>query len=136
MIERIAVLALIIGVVILIRAYIAHINKRATAQEIDIPHDNRGSAGVIALSADGCVQCEKLQKPALSRLRSQRDDLPVTQLRVEEHQELVKKLGIFTVPTTIVHDATGTVRHVNLGYTDDVTLYNQLAVVSAPPHCS
>ena len=81
------------------------------------------------------MQCEKLQKPALMRLRNQRVDVPVTHLRMEDHQDLVKKLGIFTVPTTIVHDASGTIRHVNLGYTDDVTLSNQLAVFSAPPHC-
>ena len=135
MIERIAILTIVIAVVLMVHAYMAHIGRRATQQRIAIPHDNHGSAGIIALSADGCVQCEKLQKPALSRLRTQRGDVPVTHLRIEEHPDLVKKLGIFTVPTTIVHDASGAIRHVNLGYTDDVTLYNQLAFVSAPPHC-
>jgi glutaredoxin len=135
MIERILILLGVVVAVVLIRAYMTYVSRRATTQTIDIPSDNRGKSGVIALSADGCVQCEKLQKPALTRLRIQRADLPVTHLRIEEHQDLVKKLGIFTVPTTIVHDASGAVRHVNLGYTDDVTLYNQLAVVSAPPHC-
>ncbi len=135
MIERLLILVGVVGVVVLVRAYMSYVSRRATTQTIDIPTDNRGKSGVIALSADGCVQCEKLQKPALTRLRAQRADLSVTHLRIEDHQDLVKKLGIFTVPTTIVHDATGAVRHVNLGYTDDVTLYNQLAVVSAPPHC-
>jgi hypothetical protein len=135
MFERLLILAAVVLVVVLVRVYMTYINRRATTETIDIPSDNRGKSGVIALSADGCVQCEKLQKPALTRLRTQRADLPVTHLRIEDHQDLVKKLGIFTVPTTIVHDATGAVRHVNLGYTDDVTLYNQLTVVSAPPHC-
>ena len=135
MIERIVILVGVVVAVLLVRGYMTYVSRRATTQHIDIPADNRGKPGVIALSADGCVQCEKLQRPALTRLRTQRADLPVTHLRIEDRQDLVKKLGIFTVPTTIVHDASGTIRHVNLGYTDDVTLYNQLAVFSAPPHC-
>ncbi len=135
MIERFLILVGVVVAVLLVRAYMTYLSRRATTQHIDIPADNRGKPGVIALSADGCVQCEKLQKPALTRLRTQRADLPVTHLRIEDRQDLVKTLGIFTVPTTIVHDASGTIRHVNLGYTDDVTLYNQLAVFSAPLHC-
>ena len=135
MIERILLLGVVVAVVLLVRAYMTHMTRRATKQTIDMPENNRGNAGVISFSADGCVQCEKLQKPALARLHTQRSDVPVTHLRVEEHQDLAKKLGIFTVPSTIVHDAAGTVRNLNLGYTDDVTLFNQLAVVSAPPHC-
>jgi hypothetical protein len=135
MIERILILAVVFAAVVLVRAYMTHTSRRVTTQRIDMPLAHQDSAGVIALSADGCVQCEKLQKPALMRLRNQRVDVPVTHLRMEDHQDLVKKLGIFTVPTTIVHDASGTIRHVNLGYTDDVTLSNQLAVFSAPPHC-
>jgi hypothetical protein len=40
---------------------------------------------------------------------------------------LVQQIGILTVPATLVLDAAGTVRHLNLGYASDVRLREQLA---------
>ncbi len=95
-----------------------------------------GKAGIVALTTAHCVQCERLQKPALQRIQSERDDVSVTWRTIDQEPELVKTLGIMTVPSTVVHDAQGKVVKVNMGYTDDTVLLQQLALVSAPPHCS
>jgi hypothetical protein len=44
-----------------------------------------------------------------------------------DHPDLVQKIGILTVPATVVLDSSGTVRHLNLGYASDVRLREQLA---------
>jgi len=95
-----------------------------------------GKAGIVAITTDHCVQCERLQKPALQRIQDQRDDVSITWRTVDQEPELIKTLGILTVPSTVVHDAQGKVVNVNMGYTDDTVLLQQLAIVSAPPHCS
>jgi thiol:disulfide interchange protein len=135
MIERILVIAALVGLVLVLRWYLSRASERARQQTATVPADLHGQPGIVALTAPGCVQCERLQKPALARIRDQRSDIRITTADISEHRDLVSRLGILTVPTTLVHAADGTIHHVNLGYTDDVTLYNQLAVVSAPPHC-
>ncbi|MFM2032560.1 MAG: hypothetical protein RLZZ297_1325 [Chloroflexota bacterium] len=135
MTERILVLTLIAAAVVFLRWYLQQPTRRAHATAVILPIDHHGKAGIVALTAPGCTQCERLQKPALLRISDKRDDINVSTADIGDHPDLVKRLGIMTVPTTIVHSADGTIHHVNLGYTDDVTLYNQLAIVSAPPHC-
>jgi hypothetical protein len=55
---------------------------------------------------------------------------------IDQEPDLVKELGIMTVPSTLVHDANGKIIKVNLGYVDDRVLMQQLSIVSAPPHCA
>jgi thioredoxin-like negative regulator of GroEL len=73
------------------------------------------------------MQCERLQKPALQRLQAQRHDVTVLWRNVADEPELVKQFGIMTVPSTVVRGANGELRHINLGYTDEHTLLQQIA---------
>jgi hypothetical protein len=81
---------------------------------------------------------------------------------IQEEAQLVKQLGIMTVPTTIVRNANGQITNVNMGYVDEAVLLTQLtdasiplapirntnkstsredvlmqqlSIISAPPHC-
>lgn len=49
-----------------------------------------------------------------------------SRLSALDHPELVERLGILTVPATVILDTRGTVRHLNLGYADDAKLTAQL----------
>ena len=86
-----------------------------------------GRPAVIAFSTPSCAECRTRQAPALSRLAAALgDQVTVRSLSALEHPDLVQQIGILTVPATVVLDAAGTVRHLNLGYASDVRLREQL----------
>ena len=87
-----------------------------------------GRPAVIAFSTPSCAECRTRQAPALLRLAAALgDQVTVRSLSALEHPALVQQIGILTVPATVVLDAAGTVRHLNLGYASDVRLREQLA---------
>ncbi len=90
-----------------------------------------GRPAVIAFSTPSCAECRTRQAPALSRLAAALgDQVTVCSLSALEHPDLVQRIGILTVPATVVLDAAGMVRHLNLGYASDVRLREQLAGAS------
>jgi hypothetical protein len=87
-----------------------------------------GRPAVIAFSTPSCAECRMRQAPALVRLSTALgDQVTVRSLSALDHPELVQQIGILTVPATVVLDAAGMVRHLNLGYASDVRLREQLA---------
>ncbi|RLT23839.1 MAG: thioredoxin [Chloroflexi bacterium] len=130
--ERIVIVVALIGLALFFRWYIGWRSRRATQQNLQLAHFPLGQAGIIALYTDHCVQCERLQKPALARLQQRRNDIPVVWRSIQEEAELVKQLGIMTVPTTLVRNAQGQIINVNMGYVDEDVLMQQLSAVSAP----
>jgi hypothetical protein len=132
MIERIAIIIAIIGLVLLFRWYIGWRSRQATQQDVKLTHFPLGQAGIIALYTAHCVQCERLQKPALARLQQRRHDIAVVWRSIQEEAQLVQQLGIMTVPTTLVRNANGQITNVNMGYVDEAVLMQQLSIVSVP----
>ena len=97
---------------------------RATAPLADLAPPGRPA--VIAFSTPACAECHTRQAPALSRLAAALGDrVTVRSLSALEHPALVQQIGILTVPATVVLDAAGKVRHLNLGYASDVRLREQ-----------
>jgi hypothetical protein len=89
-----------------------------------------GRPAVIAFSTPECVDCRQRQAPALARLAEQLGDAAtIRTLSADDHPALVRQLGILTAPATVVVDADGRVRHLNLGYAPEATLRGQLAHV-------
>jgi hypothetical protein len=132
MIERIGVLltlALLIAVGWAgIRVWLAWKLRRLRAAAPLADLAPTGRPAVIAFSTPACAECRIRQAPALLRLAAALgDQVTVRSLSALEHPELVQKIGILTVPATVVLDAAGTVRHLNLGYASDVRLREQLA---------
>ncbi|MFZ9857413.1 MAG: TlpA family protein disulfide reductase [Roseiflexaceae bacterium] len=136
MFTRIVILLIVLAAVAIFAWYMRWRSQKAGEQGMILKHFPLGKVGVIAITTEDCIQCERLQKPALKRLQSQHDDVEVVWRTVDQEPELVKELGIMTVPSTLVRDANGKVVKVNLGYVDDRVLMQQLALVSAPPHCA
>jgi len=90
-----------------------------------------GRPAVIAFSTPACAECRTRQAPALSRLvAALGDQVTVRSLSALEHPDLVQRIGILTVPATVVLDAKGMVRHLNLGYASDLRLREQLVSAS------
>src|SRR5262245_1805909 len=71
-----------------------------------------GRPAVVAFSTPSCAECRTRQAPALERLAaSLGTSVTVRSISALDHPELVGKIGILTVPATVVVDADGTVRH-------------------------
>ena len=103
---------------------LGHLHAAAPLADLAPP----GRPAVIAFSTPSCAECHTRQAPALSRLAAALgDQVTVRSLSALEHPALVQQIGILTVPATVVLDAAGRVRHLNLGYASDVRLREQLA---------
>lgn len=138
MLERIvliAALALIITAVWLgVRAWRAW-KVRRLADELPfagiVPP---GRPAIIGFSTPECAECRTRQVPALKRLAAELGaQVTVQSLLAPEHPHLVERLGILTVPATVVLDGAGVVRHINLGFADTTRLTAQLAGISRHP---
>lgn len=89
-----------------------------------------GRPAIVSFSTPSCAECRTRQSPALARLAATLGDaVTIRSLSALEHPELVDQIGILTVPATVVLDRRGAVRHLNLGYTSDQKLREQLAMV-------
>ncbi len=92
-----------------------------------------GKPAVVGFSTPGCAECRTRQAPALAHLAGALGDaVTVRTLSAPEYPQLVDRLGILTAPATVVLDATGMVRFVNLGFTDATTLAEQLNNAAHP----
>jgi len=86
-----------------------------------------GHPAVVAFSTPSCAECHTRQAPALARLAvALGDSVTVRSLSALDHPDLVQRIGILTVPATVVLDRDGRVRDLNLGYASDERLREQL----------
>jgi thiol-disulfide isomerase/thioredoxin len=139
MIERLLIIVAVAGMIALawmaIRAWRSH-HLRSLARRTPfagiIPP---GKPAVVGFSTPGCVECRTRQAPALARLSANLgDQATVRTLPVSEYPLLVDQLGILTAPATVVIDATGVVRFVNLGFADAEKLATQVNSIAHPVH--
>jgi thiol-disulfide isomerase/thioredoxin len=90
-----------------------------------------GRPALVAFSLPTCVDCRARQAPTLARLStSLGDQVTITTLSADAHMALADRLGIMTVPSTVVLDRQGAVRFLNQGFADEQRLAEQLAAVN------
>lgn len=76
-----------------------------------------GRPAVVAFTSPGCAECCSRQAPALARLGAELgESVTIRTLTAPDHPDLAAKLGILTVPATVVLDGRGAVRRLNLGF--------------------
>jgi thiol-disulfide isomerase/thioredoxin len=137
MIERLLIIVVVAGVIALVwmairtwRMWCLHSLARRTPFAGIIP---TGKPAVVGFSTPGCVECRTRQAPALARLSANLgDQVTVRTLPASEYPHLVDHLGILTAPATVVIDATGVVRFVNLGFADAEKLATQVNSIAHP----
>ena len=132
MVERVYVLLLLVGAGAALwaglRVWRAAKVRRLAAEAPFSGLVPDGRPAVVAFSTPTCGQCRSMQAPALSRLSQLLgEQATITTLSAIEHPELVERIGILTVPATVVLDARGIVRGVNLGFADERRLAAQLS---------
>ncbi|NJM08051.1 thioredoxin family protein [Candidatus Gracilibacteria bacterium] len=134
MIERIFILlalATAVALAFLLWRYLQRRRLRALALETPfatlVP---QGRPAVVAFSLPTCSDCRTRQAPALQRLSAAwGDQINLHTLNAAEHSRLAERLGLLTVPSTVVLDAQGVVRYVNQGFADEQRLCEQIATL-------
>ena len=137
MIERALILAsfiLFMGLVILAwrlaqRWHLAALAGRAAAN-METP-DGKGLPTILYFTTPECTQCRLRQTPILEQLLSELD-YPVVLRKVDalEREDLARRYGVLTVPTTVILDATGRPRAINHGLATADRLRKQLENLS------
>lgn len=90
-----------------------------------------GKPAVVAFTTPGCRECHFRQAPALARLAGAvNDQVTICTLQAADYLQLVTQLGILTAPATVVLDAHGVVRHINLGFVDTPVLLQQVGLLT------
>lgn len=86
-----------------------------------------GGAAVLAFTSPDCVACEAAQRPALRALRARTPDwVAIREVDVLAFPDLVRTLGIFSVPSTVIVNR-GEVLAINIGYASVDRLFAQLS---------
>ncbi len=136
MLERLAILAFLLAAALLawagLRLWRAARLRRLASESPFAGLVPPGRPAVVAFSTPTCAECHSRQLPALARLTAALGDgAVVTTLSALDHPELVDRIGILTVPATVVLDERGHVRQVNLGFADERRLAAQLQSASS-----
>jgi uncharacterized repeat protein (TIGR03833 family) len=85
-----------------------------------------GKATVLYFRSDTCVPC-LTQSRFLDQVRGQFGDrVAIEKIDADAERERADRFGVFTVPTTLVIDPAGKVRHANYGLVEPGKLATQL----------
>jgi thioredoxin-like negative regulator of GroEL len=102
--------------------------RRANKNERVLPIGHNPS--LLFFSRDSCAPC-LTQDSYLDKLEPElQGKLSVEKFDVDLNRVLANQLGIFTLPTTVLVDRSGQVRHINYGLTTAAKLEGQLEKIS------
>ena len=94
--------------------------------------DSPNGIRILAFTSATCHQCHKLQMPALHRLVEHYGaDISIEEVDAPTSPELTQRYQVFTVPTTVVLDATGRAHAINYGFANTQLLLEQVDEVLA-----
>jgi thiol-disulfide isomerase/thioredoxin len=85
-----------------------------------------GKPAILYFRSDACAPCAT-QGRFLQQLQAEFGDrIVVEKVDADVEQAKAERYGVFTLPTTLIVDPKGTVRHANYGLADSRKLANQL----------
>lgn len=75
-----------------------------------------GKPLIVDIGSDNCVPCKMIQ-PVLKEIeKDYKDSLNVIILNVNENLEIVKELGVMSIPTQFFYDKKGTMLGQHVGF--------------------
>ena len=143
MVERVLLLALIAGMVLVAVATARRWSARRAATLRNEPSASVWSAlggspdgrpGLLVFSAPLCVACTTVQEPAVRVIeREFRGALRVVHLDIAARPDTARAFSILTAPSTVVLGPDGRVSAVNQGFASVARLRDQLSAAGASP---
>jgi Thioredoxin len=92
----------------------------------------RVTVRILVFSSDDCVQCHRLQAPALERVKALRGErVMVTEIDAPSSPELTRRYEVLTLPTTVVLTPDGRAHAINYGFASSDRLVRQVDAVAA-----
>ncbi len=126
MIERIALAAVLVAAGIVGYWLFVYWRLRRVGR---VDEGERGKPAVLYFRSDHCAPCAA-QGRFLEQVQvAYGDRLAIEKIDADLRQDEAQRYGVFTLPTTLIVDAGGVVRHANYGLTDDRKLATQLETV-------
>ncbi len=130
MVERFLITLLVAiffgGVVFLVKRRQAVLVKRASGrlQKTGIPT-------IVYFWSAGCPVCKLTQRRVLDAIVAEYggQQLALVAYNIDEAPEVAKEWGVMTLPTTILLDAAGAIRHVNNGLALSENIRSQLSSI-------
>jgi thiol-disulfide isomerase/thioredoxin len=137
MIERLlilfAVVALVVSVVVVARAWTMTRQRRLMAQSPtqvwnDLGTTPDGRATLLSFSTPSCAACHSAQAPAIVRVEQALGDDHLRVICVDAAREprVAAAFGVMTVPSTVILAPEGEVVAVNQGFAPTARLIEQL----------
>ncbi len=134
MIERGLVLLVIASVLGMVALWLSARRRRLTETFLSLRAAGRdgealvnGRPTVLAFTSPDCSACHVAQRPALDDLATRVGDrIAIQEVDVLARPEIARAFGIFSVPSTLVADASGRVVAFNIGFTSAERLVRQL----------
>ena len=135
MIDRLVILGLVAALIalgwVIFRLWRAWMLRRLAADTPLVGLIPPGRPAIVAFSTPTCAECHTRQAPTLARLSATLGEaVTVRSISAIDHPDLIDRIGILTVPATVVLDREGHVRCLNLGYASDERLSAQLAALA------
>jgi hypothetical protein len=125
---RLMIVGILLSVIIFLKLIsVRNKQKSANRQQLNrdlLPMWQPGKESIMFFTNDSCMECEKLQKPAINRLK--RRSTQIFTINAAEDLTLANYYRILTVPTTIILDNQGVPQFINQGYTNEKILSEQL----------
>jgi thiol-disulfide isomerase/thioredoxin len=85
---------------------------------------------LLFFSSESCAPC-LTQDIYLDQLKPElQRNISVDKIDVDLNHDMAEQLGVFTLPTTVLVDRSGQVRHINYGLTTAAKLEGQLEKIS------
>ncbi len=81
---------------------------------------------ILYFTGESCTVCHIAQRPALRRLVGLIDDVAVREIDVARDPASARTYRVMTLPTTVVLDAAGRTAAVNVGFTPETVLRQQV----------
>lgn len=128
--ERIIILTLLLtSTFFLVKIFFNSKLKRIKNFVVDISSTNSALPTIIYFWTEQCSQCFSLQKPALLRLKRDHNNFNLIAYDAFKKSEIVKKLNIKTVPSTVVLSKQNEVKFINNGFASEKVLASQLKII-------
>jgi thiol-disulfide isomerase/thioredoxin len=125
-------LAIVAGAALLLRAQRGG-QRELLGSVVEAPPVRGALPSILYFTGETCTICHTAQKPALRTLAAGLGEpIVIREVDIANEPALARQYRVMSLPTTIVLDASGQVKDINVGFASGETLRRQLVDAGMP----